>query len=79
VLVRARRRPRIVGRIDRDPRLSLARQLPRHRGAQRVDAVDQQRIDIGLDRVEVGRQKQARAVRSHLMDVVHDLRMPDVL
>ena len=77
VLIRPRGRPRVVRRVDRDPGFSLARKLPRHRGAEGVDAVDQQRIDVRLDRIEIGREKQPRAVRPHLMDVVHDLRMPD--
>ena len=67
MLVGARGRPCVIGRVDRDP------------GPQRIDPVDQQRIDIGLDRIEIRRQKQPRAPRVHLVDVVHDLRMPDVV
>ena len=79
MLVGAGRRPGVVGRVDRDPRLALTGELPGHRGPQGVDAVDQQRIDVGLDRIEIGRKKQPGAVRIHLVNVVHNLRVPDVV
>ena len=62
VLVRARRCPGVVRRVDRDAGLPLPGQLPGHRGAERVHAVDQQRVDVGLDRIEIGRKEQPRPV-----------------
>ena len=79
MLIRARRRPGVVGRIDRDAGLPLPGELPRYFRAECVHAVDQQRIHIGLDGIEIRRQEQTRSPRLHLMDIVHDLRMPDVV
>ena len=79
MLVGAGRCPGVVDRADGDARLPFARQLPRHRRTERIHAVHQQGVDVRLDRVEVGRQEQARSVAVLLMDVVHDLRMPHVV
>src|SRR5437867_11205828 len=79
MLIRARRRPGVVGRIDRDAGLPLPGELPRDFRAERVHAVDQQRIDVWLDGIEIRRQEETRSPLLHLMDVVHDLRMPDVV
>ena len=79
MLVGARRRPGVVDRVDGDARPPFARQLPRHRRAERIHAVYQQGIDVGLDRVEVGRQEETRSVAVLLVDVVDDLRMPHVV
>ena len=73
------RRPGVVDGADRDPRLPLAGQLPRDARAQGVGAVDQQRVDVRLDRIEIRRQEQSRPRRSLLVDVVHDLRVPHVV
>ena len=79
MLIRACRCPGVIGRVDRNARLPLPGKLPGHRAAEGVDAVDQERIDVRLDGIEVRRQEQPRAIRIHLMDVVHDLRMPDIV
>ena len=79
VLVGAGRRPGVVDRVDRDPRLPLAGELPRHARPQGVHSVHQQRVHVRLDRIEVGRQEEARAVRVLLVNVVHDLGMPHVV
>ena len=79
MLIRARRRPGVVGRIDRDAGLPLPGELPRDFRAERVYAVDQQRIDVRLDRIEVRRQEEPRSVGVLLVDVVHDLRVPHVV
>ena len=57
MLIGARRRPRVVRRIDRDPGLPLPGQLPRHFRTECVHAVDQQGIDVRLDGIEIGRQE----------------------
>src|SRR6266567_820709 len=79
MLIGARGRPRIVDRIDDDPRLPLPGERPRHGGAEGVYAVDQQGIDVRLDRIEVRRQEEPRPVGVLLVDVVHDLRVPHVV
>src|SRR5258705_12681652 len=74
MLVRARRGPGVVRGVDRDAGLALPGELPRYRRSEGVDAVDEQRVDIRLDGVQIGRQEQARALRPHLVNVVDDLR-----
>ena len=79
VLVGAGRRPGVVDRVDRDPRLPLPGELPRDAGPKGVHAVHQQRVYVRLHRVEVRRQEESRAVAVLLMNVVHDLGMPHVV
>jgi hypothetical protein len=79
VLERARRGPGVEAGVDRDTGLPLAGQLPRDRGSERVRAVDQQRVDVRLDRVQVGREEEARTVALLLVDVHDDLRVPQVV
>jgi hypothetical protein len=41
--------------------------------------VNERRIDVSLDRIDVGREEDSCAGRAHLVDVVHDVRPPDVV
>src|SRR5690242_20847862 len=52
VLVRAARRPRIIGRVVRDPRLALRHESPRHVETERIHAGDDDRVDVRLDRIQ---------------------------
>jgi len=79
MLIGTRGGPRVVDRIDDDPRLALPGERPRHGSAEGVHTIDQQRIDVRLDRIEVGRQEEPRPVCVLLVNVVHDLRVPHVV
>ncbi len=47
-----------------------------HRGADRVDAVDHQRVDVVVERIAKRRDEQHRAGGARLVMVVDDLREP---
>ena len=65
--------------IGRHARFAVRRQRLRHRGAEDVDLLREDRVHIRVVRVDEGRHEVARAVRHHLVQVVDDLRMPDVV
>src|SRR5262249_26485412 len=79
VLVGSRGSPRIVHAVDYDARLSLADQLPRHGRTHEIDARLNCRRHVWFPRLGVRRQEEPRACIALLVDVVDDLRMPDVL
>ena len=69
----------VVNRVDYDPFLPLRGEFGGHVGAQLVDGRHEARVDVGLHRVDVGREEDAGTAPTHLVDVVHDLRVPFVL
>ena len=79
MLIGTGRREAIVDRVGHDAALSLGRECGGHRGAEHVHGSDDRGIDIVLDRIDIGRKEDASAAAPHLMDVVHDLRVPSVV
>ena len=71
-----RRRPLIVRRVGGHTGLPLLHHAPAHRHAERVRARREDRIDVGFERVHVGRDEDASGVAALLMHIVHDLRDP---
>ena len=68
--------PQVVDHAVRDALLSAGLQGQRHLGPDVADGAHDQRIDIGIDRIDKGRNEQTRALRAHLVHVVEDLREP---
>src|ERR1041384_438360 len=79
MLISSRRRPRIVHSVDNHAGFSFGRKLPGHRRTHEVHARLIDRCDIWLPRIDIRRQKEPRTKFALLMNVVDDLRMPDVL
>jgi len=57
----------------------LRHQSPGHLEAKRVHPRNENRIDVRLDRIHVRRNEQPRFIGALLMDVVDDLRMPEIV
>ena len=78
-LVVTRGSPEIVGGVDGDARLAGGRQIRCHRRTDHVHLLREDRVDVGLDRVEPWRNEHARRTGALLVHVVDNLRMPDVV
>src|SRR6185369_912298 len=79
MLVGSRRRPRVINAVDDDSGFAFGSKLPGHRRAHEVDACLKDRRDVWLPRIDVRRKKESRTGVTLLMNVVDDLRAPDVV
>ena len=77
--VGAGRRPGVEERPRHDPGETRGRESRRHVAAERAHRCRERGVDVGLPRVGEGRDEQACAARTHLVHVVHDLRVPAVV
>src|SRR5688500_7116736 len=79
VRIRARRSPGVVRRVVRDSFETFRAQLTDHPFAKLRIALDDLTRHVWFDRRHVRRQKQSRTKRALLMNVVDDLRAPNVV
>ena len=78
-LVVAGRRVVVVDAVNQHALPAGRGEVDRHRGAEGVDLLDDQRVDVGIDGIDPGRNEDARPVAAHLMHVVDDLGVPGVV
>ena len=79
VLIGTGRGETIVDGVGHDAGLSLGSEFGGHRRTEHVHGSDDRRIDIVLDRIDIGRKEDTSAPTPHLMNVVHDLWVPSVM
>src|SRR5689334_24290861 len=79
VRILARRRPRVVSRIRRDAFEALGAHLGGYPVAELGVTLNEGLRHVWLDGRHVRRQKQTRTERTLLVNVMHDLRMPNVV
>src|SRR5215472_8201058 len=79
VLIGSSRSPGVVNTVDYDPGLSLGGDLPCHGAAHEVDAGLDPRGHVGFPGIQIRRQKEPGARLALLVDIVNDLRVPDVV
>ena len=66
----------VVHRVGHDAGLALALERERHRAAEQRRLAPDERVLVRVDRVVVGRDEVARAVRAHLVHREEHLRVP---
>ena len=69
----------VIDAVHDDTLLAGGGQVNGHRCAEHVDLLSDERVNVGVDRIHPRRNEHPGSLRSHLVDVVDDLRMPDIV